>query len=127
MITIKQLLSLDIIKAGQHVEGGVNPQDPSLGVEEERGVLVVVMVAGGYGQTHTGRHPQFCLDTASSRSHQMNVTLPFTGSKYCVCPLLRENKAKQLYQSTEGGGESGEGGGTGFRTTQERNSISTLF
>lgn len=35
VITIKQLLSLDIIKAGQNVEGGVNPQDPSLGVEEE--------------------------------------------------------------------------------------------
>ena len=39
VITIKQLLSLDIIKAGQYVEGGVNPQDPSLGVEEG-GVLV---------------------------------------------------------------------------------------
>lgn len=25
VITIKQLLSLDIIKAGQNVEGGVNP------------------------------------------------------------------------------------------------------
>lgn len=34
VITIKQLLSLDIIKAGQYVEGRVNPQDPSLGEEE---------------------------------------------------------------------------------------------
>lgn len=34
VITIKQLLSLDIIKAGQYVEGGVNPKDPRLGVEE---------------------------------------------------------------------------------------------
>lgn len=34
VITIKQLLSLDIIKAGLYVEGRVNPQDPSLGVEE---------------------------------------------------------------------------------------------
>lgn len=47
-ITIKQLLSLGIIKPGQYAEGGVNPQDPSLGVEEEG-------VVGGavYAQTCT--------------------------------------------------------------------------
>lgn len=33
VITIKQLLSLDIIKAGQYVEGGVNPQRPKSGSE----------------------------------------------------------------------------------------------
>ena len=34
VITIKQLLSLDIIKAGLYAEGRVNPQDLSLEVEE---------------------------------------------------------------------------------------------
>jgi len=37
VITMKQLLSLDIIKAGQNVKGGVNPQDPRLWVKEEGG------------------------------------------------------------------------------------------
>lgn len=37
MIKIKQLLSLDIINADQYVEGGVNPQDPSLVVKDEGG------------------------------------------------------------------------------------------
>lgn len=69
VITIKQLLSLDIIKAGLYVEGRVNPQDPSLRVEEG---------ACGGG------------DTVSSGSHQTESTLPYTvhimfRTGLCVC------------------------------------------